>query len=145
MRAAIFEPAWHGFCHGVSTGHSHHQALHERRAQCRTWHSAWIVDADVRGWFDNLEWASLRECLQQRVREGGIVRLLGTWRHAGVLESGALSSPDQGTPQGGGRSPMVSQIFLHRVLDEWCVKDAQPRMQGQCFLTRLADGTPVQA
>jgi retron-type reverse transcriptase len=140
---AIFEPECHGFSHGFRKGHSPHPALHELREQCRTWHIAWIVDADVRGCFDNLDWGHLREFLQQRVRDGGIVRLLGKWLHAGVLEAGALSYPDKGTPQGGVISPMVSNIFLHRVLDEWFVTDVQPRMQGQCFLTRFADdGAP---
>src|SRR5438094_581957 len=120
---AIVEPEFHGFSHGFSKGHSQHHALHARRAQCRTWHIAWIVDADVSGFFANLEWGHLRECIEQRVRDGGILRLLGTGLHAGVLESGALSSPDKGTPQGGVISPMVSNIFLHRVLDAWCVKD----------------------
>jgi hypothetical protein len=59
-------------------------------------HIAWIVDAEVSGFFDNLAWGHLRECIQQRVRDGGRVRLLGKWLHAGVLESGALSFPGQG-------------------------------------------------
>jgi len=73
------------------------------------------------------------------------LRLLGKWLHAGVLESGELTYPDKGAPQGGVISPMVSNVFLHRVLDEWFVKDVHPRMQGRCFVTRFADGTPVQA
>jgi RNA-directed DNA polymerase len=139
MREAIVAPECHGCSPGVSKGHSQHQARHERREQCRTWHSAWIVEADVRGCFDHLDWGHLRECIQQRVREGGIVRRLGTWLRAGVLESGARSSPDKGTPQGGGISPMVSKVCLHRVLDAWLVKDGQPRMQGRGFLTRFAE------
>jgi RNA-directed DNA polymerase len=97
------------------------------------------VDADVSGFFDTLDWSHLRAFIQQRVNDGGILRLIGKWLHAGVLEAGALSYPDKGTPQGGVISPMVSNVFLHRVLDEWFVKDVQPRMQGRCFLTRFAD------
>jgi RNA-directed DNA polymerase len=137
--AAIFEPEFQAFSHGFRKGHSQHQALHELREQCRTLHIAWIVDADVSGFFDNLDWGHRREFIQQRVRDGGILRLLGKWLHAGVLESGALSYPDKGTPQGGMISPLVSNVFLHRVLDEWFVKDVQPRMKGQCLLTRFAD------
>jgi hypothetical protein len=97
------------------------------------------VDADVSGCFDTLDWSHLRAFIQQRVNDGGIVRLIGKWLHAGVLEAGARSYPDKGTPQGGVISPMVSHVFLHRVLDEWFVKDVQPRMKGRGFLTRFAD------
>jgi retron-type reverse transcriptase len=97
------------------------------------------VDADVSGCFANLDGSHLRACIRQRVNDGGILRLSGQWLHAGVLESGALSSPDKGTPQGGVVSPMVSNIFLHHVLDEWFVKDVQPRMKGRCFVMRFAD------
>jgi RNA-directed DNA polymerase len=136
---AIFEQAFHAFSHGFRKGHSPHQALHELREQCRTWHINWIVDADVSGFFDNLDWSHLREFIQQRVSDGGILRLIGKWLHAGVLEAGALLHPDKGTPQGGVISPMLANVFLHHVLDEWFVKDVLPRMQGHCFLTRFAD------
>lgn len=98
---AIFEQAVHTFSQGFRKGHSPLQALHELREQCRTVHINWIVDADVRGWFDNLDWGCLRECIQQRVKEGGSLRLIGKWLHAGVLEAGELTSPDKGPPQGG--------------------------------------------
>ena len=136
---AIFEQDFHAVSHGFRQGHSPHQALHEVREQCRTLHINWIVDADVRGCFDNLDWGFLRECIQQRVSDGGILRLIGKRLHAGVLEAGALMHPDKGTPQGGVVSPMLANVFLHHVLDEWFVKDVHPRMQGHCFLTRFAD------
>jgi group II intron reverse transcriptase/maturase len=101
IREAIFEPDFHAFSHGFRKGHSPHQALHELREQCRTLHSNWIVDADVSGVFDNLDWSYLREFSQQRVNDGRIRRLIGKWLHAGVLEAGALIHPDKGTPQGG--------------------------------------------
>jgi len=136
---AIFAPDFHAFSHGFRKGHSPHQALHELREQCRTLHINWIVDADVSGFFDNLDWGHLREFIQQRVSDGGILRLIGKWLHAGVLEAGALLHPDKGTPQGGVISPMLANVFLHHVLDEWFVKDVHPRMQGRCFLSRFAD------
>jgi group II intron reverse transcriptase/maturase len=135
---AIFEHDFHTFSHGFGKGHSPHQALHELREQGRTWHSNWRVDADVSGCFDNLDWSHLRACIQQRVKDGRIPRLIGKWLQAGVLEAGALIHPDKGTPQGGVLSPMLANVFLHHVLDEWFVKDVQPRMKGRCFLTRFA-------
>jgi RNA-directed DNA polymerase len=136
---AIFEHDFHAFSHGFRKGHSPHQALHELREQCRTLHINWIVDADVSGFFDNLDWSYLREFIQQRVNDGRILSLIGKWLHAGVLEAGALIHPDKGTPQGGVISPMLAHVFLHHVLDEWFVTDVEPRMQGQCLLTRFAD------
>src|SRR5512145_347916 len=136
---AIFDQDFHAFSHGFRKGHSPHQALHELREQCRTLHINWIVDADVSGCFDNLDWGFLREFIQQRVKDGGILRLIGKWLHAGVLEAGELTHPDKGTPQGGVASPLLANVFLHQVLDEWFVKDVQPRMKGRCFVTRFAD------
>ena len=136
---AIFEHDFHDFSHGFRKGHSQHQALHELRELCRKLNITWIVDADVSGFFDHLDWNLLREFIQQRVRDGGILRLIGKWLHAGVLEAGELMHPDKGTPQGGVISPMLANVFLHHVLDEWFVKDVQPRMKGGCFLIRFGD------
>jgi RNA-directed DNA polymerase len=103
---AIFEPDFHAFSHGFRKGHSPHQALYELREQCRKLHITWRVDAEVSGCFDTLDWGHLRAFMQQRGKDGGILRLIGTWLHAGVLEAGALSDPDKGTPQGGVVSPI---------------------------------------
>ena len=139
MLEAIVEPECQGCSQGCRQGHRQHPALHERRAQCRTLPIAWIVEAEVRGFFAHLAWGHLRECIEQRGREGGRVRRLGTWRHAGGRESGARSDPAKGTPQGGVLAPMVSHGFLPRVWDAWWVQDVQPRMQGRGLLTRFAE------
>jgi retron-type reverse transcriptase len=99
----------------------------------------WIVDADVSGFFDTIDRSQLREFLKRRVTDGGILRLIGKWLHAGVLEGGELSYPTQGTPQGGVASPLLANVFLHYVLDDWFVTEVQPRMKGRCFLIRFAD------
>ena len=135
---AIFAPDLQACSHGVRQGHSQHQALHARREQCRTLNLPWRVDAEVRGCFDPLDGGHRRAFMQQRVNDGGIVRRIGTGLHAGVREAGALRSPDQGTPQGGVVSPIVANVFLHDVLDEWCGKEVQPRRQGRCCGTRCA-------
>jgi len=136
---AMFEPDLHAFSHGFRKGHSQPQALHELREQCRKQNLPWIVDAAVSGFFDTLDWSHLRAFMQQRVKDGGILRLIGKWRHAGVLEAGALSYPDKGTPPGGVVSPILANVCLHYVRDEWFVKGVQPRMQGRGFVTRFAD------
>jgi group II intron reverse transcriptase/maturase len=136
---AIFDHDFHEFSHGFRKNHSQHQALRELREKCMKLGIRWVVDADVSGYFDNIDWALLREFIQQRVKDGGIMRLIGKWLNAGVIEAGTLTYPDKGTPQGGVASPMLSNIFLHYVLDEWFVRDVQPRMKGRCFLIRYAD------
>src|SRR5215831_16810200 len=103
---ALFEPDFQALSHGVRKGHRQHQALHELREPCRKLNITWIVEAAVRGCFDTLDWSQLRACMQQRVNDEGIVRLIGKWLHAGVLEAGALSYPAKGPPQGGGVSPL---------------------------------------
>lgn len=89
--------------------------------------------------FDNLDRKLLREFIKQRVNDGGILRLIGKWLNAGVLEGEILRYPDKGTPQGGVISPMLANIFLHHVLDGWFVKEVKPRMKGHCFVIRFAD------
>jgi hypothetical protein len=91
------------------------------------------------GFFDSIDHSLLREGLRQRVKDGSIVRLIGKWLTAGVIEDGDLTYPEAGSPQGGVLSPGLSTIVLHHVLDEWCVRDGQPRMRGRCGLLGFAE------
>jgi RNA-directed DNA polymerase len=136
---AIFDHDLHAFSHGFRKGHSQQQAWHELREQGRKLNIAWLGDADVSGFFDTRDGGRLRELIQQRVKDGGRLRLIGKWLHAGVLEAGELPHPDKGAPPGGVSSPMISNLFLHQVLDEWFVTDVQPRRKGRGFLRRFAD------
>jgi RNA-directed DNA polymerase len=81
----------------------------------------------------------LRKFLDRRVRDGVIRRLIGKWLKAGVWEKGQLSYPEDGTPQGGVISPLLSNVYLHEVLDCWYVEEVKPRMKGRTFLVRFAD------
>ena len=99
----------------------------------------WIVDVDLRKFFDTIDHGHLREFLKRRVRDGVILRLIGKWLHAGVLDEGVLTLSEEGTPQGGVVSPLLANIMLHYVLDEWFERDVRPRLKGQAFLIRYAD------
>jgi group II intron reverse transcriptase/maturase len=136
---AVYEPEFYDFSHGFRPGHSAHQALHELREQCRELNIKWIVDADVSGFFDELRHDLLPDFIQRRVNDGGILRLIGKWLNAGVMEEGNLTYTEKGSPQGGVVSPMLANVFLHYVLDEWFVKEVKPRLKGRCFLVRFAD------
>jgi group II intron reverse transcriptase/maturase len=135
----IYEQDFHDFSYGFRRGRSPHQALHDLRERCRTMDVHWILDADVSGFFDNIDHSWLQEMLSRRVNDGSIRRLIGRWLKAGVLEGVDLSYSDQGTPQGGVISPLLANIFLHYVLDEWFVREVQPRLQGRAYLIRFAD------
>ena len=84
------------------------------------------MDVDLRKFFDTIDHGHLREFLKRRVRDGVILRLIGKWLNAGVLEEGVLTTPEQGTPQGGVISPLLANIILHYVLDEWFEKEVSP-------------------
>jgi RNA-directed DNA polymerase len=135
---AVYEQDFETFSFGFREGHSQHQALSELRQKCREIGVAWIADADVAGFFDNLDHALLLKIIKRRVNDGAILRLIGKWLKAGVMEGTTLIHPEKGTPQGGVISPVLSNIFLHHVLDRWYVRDVKPRI-GRSFLVRFAD------
>ncbi len=136
---AIYEKEFYDFSHGFRRGHRPQGALHELRERCMGMKINWILDADVSGFFDSIDHVLLQETIRKRVKDKNMIRLIGKWLNAGVLEEGNLHYPESGTPQGGVISPMLANIFLHYVLDDWFVKDVQPRMKGRCFLIRYAD------
>jgi group II intron reverse transcriptase/maturase len=98
-----------------------------------------LVEVDIRKFFDTLDHAHLRELLQQRVRDGVLLRLIDKWLKAGVLEGAELTYPEAGTPQGGVISPLLANIYLHYVLDMWFTEVVKPRLKGRAFLVRYAD------
>jgi len=135
----IYDQEFYDFSHGFRKEHSAHQALHELREKCRQENINWIIDADVSRFFDELRHDQLREFIKQRVNDGGIMRLIGKWLNAGVMEEGNLSYAEEGSPQGGVISPMAANIYLHYVLDEWYELEVKPRLKGRSFLLRFAD------
>jgi RNA-directed DNA polymerase len=136
---AIYEQDFSDSSYGFRPGRSPHDALRDLRAQCMGEGIGWIVDADVSGYFDSIDRSRLREVVRRRVNDGSIMRLIGKWLRAGVMEDGVLSHPETGVVQGGVISPVLANIFLHHVLDEWFEREVQPRLKGSSFLSRFAD------
>ena len=136
---AIYEPQFCEFSYGFRSEHSAHQALTYLRQQCLELGINWVVDADIRKFFDTISWEQLRTILQKRMNDGTILRLIGMWLHVGVLEAGQVMASENGVPQGAPISPILANIFLHTVLDEWFQAQVRPRMGGSCFLVRFAD------
>ena len=135
----IYEQEFYPFSYGFRPGKSAHQAVNELWHACMKFGGGTIVDADIRGFFDNLDRGVSRELVERRVKDGGIHRLIGKWLNAGVLDGGELINPETGTPQGGVISPLLANIYLHYVVDEWFVKVVLPRLYGRAELVRFAD------
>jgi RNA-directed DNA polymerase len=135
----IYEQDFYDCSYGFRPGRSAHQALEALWQRTMGIGGGWILEVDIRKFFDTLDHAHLRELLQYRVRDGVLLRLIGKWLNAGVLEDGTVTYPEAGSPQGGVVSPMLSNIFLHYVLDDWFEQVVQPRLQGRAFLIRYAD------
>src|SRR5215510_12598493 len=135
----VYEQEFHDFSYGFRPGRSQHQAL--RAVQNAAWRmtGGWIVEVDIRKFFDTVAHSHLREILRRRIGDGVLLRLIGKWLNAGVLEGLVLSYPDEGTPQGGVISPLLANIYLHDVLDEWFVRDVKPRLEGGAVMVRYAD------
>jgi RNA-directed DNA polymerase len=116
-----------------------HQALRVVRSAVMERGGRWILDVDLRKYFDSIDPAKLREFLDRRVTDGVVRRLIDKWLKAGVLEDGQVHYPDMGTPQGGVISPCLANVFLHYVLDVWFTEQVQPRLRGPSTLVRFAD------
>jgi group II intron reverse transcriptase/maturase len=136
---AVYEQDFLDCSYGFRPGRSPHQALAALREPLMAMHGGCVVEIDIRKFFDTVDRGRLREILRRRVRDGVLLRLIGKWLNAGVLEEGQLSFPDAGTPQGGVISPLLANIYLHEVLDTWFHRDVRPRMRGRAFLVRFAD------
>lgn len=139
LLSAIYETVFYDFSHGFRKGRSQHQAINELRDKCFEIRVSRIISADITGLFDNIDHGHLRDIIKQKVNDGSVLRLIGKWLNAGVMEQGSVTYPESGTPQGGVISPVLSNIFLHYVLDEWFATQVVPRMQGRCFIIRWAD------
>jgi RNA-directed DNA polymerase len=114
-------------------------ALSDLRKELVTRRGGWVLEADIRSFFDRMGHGHLRSFLDKRVRDGVIRRMIDKWLKAGVLEDGRIRFPEDGSPQGGVISPLLANIYLHEVLDVWFEQDVKPRMRGRTELIRYAD------
>lgn len=124
---------------GYRPGRSAHTALEAIWKQTMQMGGCWLIDADIKGFFDTVAHRELKEMLNQRVGDGVIRRLVSKWLHAGVWEAGQVTYPEKGTPQGGVISPLLSNIYLHEVLDRWFEEQIKPLLEGGAFMVRYAD------
>jgi len=136
----IYEHDFLDCSYGYRPRRSPHQALEVlRNGMMSIWGGCWVLEVDVKSYFDTIDHARLREILDNRVRDGVLRRLIHKWLKAGVLEDGLTTRLKGGTPQGGVISPLLANIYLHEVLDLWFEKEVKPRMRGKSSMVRFAD------
>jgi group II intron reverse transcriptase/maturase len=139
----IYEHDFYDSSFGFRPKRSAHQALEEVWKATMGVSGGYVLEVDIQKFFDTLDHQHLREFVQRRVRDGVLRRLIGKWLKAGVMEEGNISFSESGTPQGGVISPLLANIYLHYVLDEWFEKDVKPVMRGKCRLIRYADDAVI--
>lgn len=135
----IYEHDFYECSYGFRPQRSAHQALETVWRETMNRPVSWILEVDIRKFFDTLNHAHLRELLRHRVRDGVLLRLIDKWLKAGVMEDGQVFYPEEGTPQGGVISPLLANVLLHYVLDDWFAREVQPRLAGHAALIRYAD------
>jgi group II intron reverse transcriptase/maturase len=136
---AVYEQEFFESSYGFRPGRSAQQALDVLHREASKMAGGWVIEIDIRRYFDSIDHERLREVLRGRIRDGVILRLIGKWLNAGVLEDGRVTHPESGSPQGGVVSPILANIFLHEVLDGWFEREVRPRLRGRAHLVRYAD------
>ena len=134
----IYENDFEDFSYGFRKGKSQHQALERIWHEVRQTKARHILDADIQDCFGSINHSHLRIMLDKRVKDGVVRRQIDKWQKAGVLEAGMVRHPKTGTPQGGVISPLLSNIYLHEVIDKWYV-EIKPQLKGRSFMVRYAD------
>jgi group II intron reverse transcriptase/maturase len=136
---AIYEQDFLGFSYGFRPGHSQHQSLDALAVGLLRKKVNWVLDADIRGFFESINHEWLVKFLQHRIADKRVLRLIQKWLSAGVMEEGAWAATEEGTPQGATASPLLSNIYLHYVFDLWVQQWRRTHARGDVIVTRWAD------
>jgi RNA-directed DNA polymerase len=140
---AIYETDFLGFSYGFRPGRSPHDALDALYTALLTRKVDWVLDVDIRSFFDTISHEWLVKFLEHRIADRRVVRLIQKWLNAGVLEDGKRMRVEEGTPQGGSASPLLANIYLHYVFDLWVQAWRRKRAQGDLIVVRFADDIVV--
>jgi RNA-directed DNA polymerase len=137
--SAVFDQDFLDCSHGFRPNRSPHTALYRLREGIRQHRVRYVVEADLADYFGSVNWAWLRKFVKHRVNDGGLLHLLNKWLKAGVMENGVVTLSEDGVPQGGPVSPVLSNTYLHYVLDLWFERRFRRTCRGYAELTRFAD------
>lgn len=135
----IYEQEFRDCSYGFRPGRSAHQALERLWKGLMDLSGGFILELDIKSYFDTVDHAQLQQLVRKRVNDGVVKRLIGKWLNAGVLEEGRVYRSEIGTPQGGVISPLLANVYLHEVLDVWFEDTVLPRLRGRAFMVRYAD------
>jgi RNA-directed DNA polymerase len=136
---AIYEQDFLDCSYGFRPGRSAHDAIRALHGAADQGVCNWILEADIVSFFDSVDRAALVEMLRKRLADGSLLRLIGKCLNVGVLDGEEFSAPSVGTAQGSVLSPLLGNIYLHYVLDEWFDRVVRPRLRGRATLVRYAD------
>jgi RNA-directed DNA polymerase len=137
--SAIYEADFVGFSYGFRPGRSPHRALDALAAGIKRKRVNWVLDADIRGFYDAIDHGWLTKFLEHRVADKRMLRLIRKWLKAGVIEDGAWSGSVEGTPQGASASPLLANVYLHYVFDLWADRWRRRNAHGDMIIVRYAD------
>jgi RNA-directed DNA polymerase len=138
LLSVIYEADFSMHSYGFRKGKSTHQSLAYVRRRCMQYPLRWLIDADIKSCFDSFDHRTIMKILKKRVNDGSILKLITQWMKAGVIDGQQLFKPESGVPQGNIISPLMSNIYLHEVLDQW-LEEIRPMLKGELFYTRFAD------
>jgi len=136
---AVYEADFVGFSYGFRPGRSPHNALDALWVGLMRKKVNWVLDADIRGYFDAIDHGWLVKFIEHRIGDRRVVRLIQKWLKAGVLEDGARTWSETGTPQGGSASPLLANVYLHYVFDLWVQQWRRKQAHGDVIVVRFAD------
>jgi len=136
---AVYEPEFAGFSYGARPGRNAHQALTALDHALHVKRVKWVLDADLRDFFGSLEHAWLSRFVEHRIGDKRVVRLIRQWLAAGVLEDGAWTASETGTPQGGSISPLAANLYMHYVFDLWAQRWRRTVARGDVVIVRYLD------
>jgi group II intron reverse transcriptase/maturase len=135
----IYEHEFVDASFGFRPGRSQHDALDVFAVAIERQKVSWVLDADIRGFFDSIDHGWMQQFIEHRIGDRRLVRLLLKMLHAGVMEDGELRDVEEGTPQGGNISPLLANIFLHYALDLWVLQWRKRHVRGEVYFVRYAD------
>ncbi|WP_237077285.1 group II intron reverse transcriptase/maturase [Myxococcus xanthus] len=136
---AVYEEDFLGFSYGFRPGRSQHQSLDALAAGLLRKKTTWVLDADIRGFFDAIDHGWLMKFVAHRIADNRVLRLIQKWLRAGVMEKGTWAATEQGTPQGATISPLLANIYLHYVFDLWAQQWRKRQARGEVIIVRYAD------